>query len=677
MLSPLLSLFSTPSAGRRRGRISGFVVCLLVTSAAVAEGRSDELAVLEGPRALAPVDLADAPGATTVITAEEIAASAADNIFDLLRRVPGLSVRYTPMGGHLSIRSAGSSAFSVQLLLLIDGSPYNSPDKGGFPGHPNYHGFFPLHRIERIEVIRGPISVVYGPNAFGGVINIVSRKASDALGDRLEGSVQGMEVELGERSHLLGRYWMDYVKGPWELSAEVSHQGGIAPVRVTGDTNSQREGLYLSARRGNFMASALRQESSHDSFDFGGRASTHQAKSETTVVDAHYQRQVAGFAVEASATLNHHRGTTCAVCHNAGGEYPDRLETGSLFDEREEDTRLQLELRADRVVSAQQDVNFGMELAFDRIDRQVVELPGSPEEQRVLGLYTQHQWHSKKQRLHLLSGFRLDSLERLGSVLSPRIALVAQPSDSVMLRASVARAYRAPTWNERFIRQRFLPGLVADDAVVMVYGGPDTDRERIDSVEGGLAWQLSPRTTVRLDLFANEIHDLITLFPRLQEDPVRENQYVYGNRAESFDLRGGELSFDARPRSDLLLRLGFAHKDTSLPADSPDAAYASRNELSASVLYQPFDRWSLNLDASYKSSFLASFPDVFGVRRQDGYLLADAGLRRSFDVAGRRFHLGVLARNLLDEEAIETLVGTTFDTRLRGRQLVFEMRFDF
>jgi outer membrane receptor for ferrienterochelin and colicin len=77
------------------------------------------------PAPLLALPLSDAPGATFVITAEEIERSGAANIFELLRRVPGVDIRYTPMGGHIGIRSTGPSPFSEEVLLLIDGTPYN------------------------------------------------------------------------------------------------------------------------------------------------------------------------------------------------------------------------------------------------------------------------------------------------------------------------------------------------------------------------------------------------------------------------------------------------------------------------------------------------------------------------------------------------------------------------
>src|SRR6185503_2640977 len=82
--------------------------------------------------------LKTAPQAVTVITRQQIKEMGASTIGEALRFVPGVNARITPMGGVLGIRSLGPSPFTERVLLLIDGTPYNSPDKGGLPGHPAY-----------------------------------------------------------------------------------------------------------------------------------------------------------------------------------------------------------------------------------------------------------------------------------------------------------------------------------------------------------------------------------------------------------------------------------------------------------------------------------------------------------------------------------------------------------
>ena len=144
-----------------------------------------------------PILLSKAPGAVTVITEQQIEALGATSLADLLRLVPGANIRMTPMGNHISFRSFGSSVFSERVLFLIDGMPYNSPDKGGLPAHPGYE-LFPLELIKRIEVIRGPGSSLYGANAFGGTVNILTKSGRD-----FEGSKIGLKA--GQRETLRNR----------------------------------------------------------------------------------------------------------------------------------------------------------------------------------------------------------------------------------------------------------------------------------------------------------------------------------------------------------------------------------------------------------------------------------------------------------------------------------------
>src|SRR3990172_4408766 len=120
--------------------------------------------------------LKTAPHAVTVITRKQIEESGATTLSEVLRVVPGLNARLTPMGGQSGIRSFGTTPFSERVLFLIDGAPYNSPDKGGYPGHPAYEDFFPIEAIKRVEVIKGPGSALYGQNAFFGIINIITHE---------------------------------------------------------------------------------------------------------------------------------------------------------------------------------------------------------------------------------------------------------------------------------------------------------------------------------------------------------------------------------------------------------------------------------------------------------------------------------------------------------------------
>ena len=595
--------------------------------------------------------------------------------------MPGVDIRYTPMGGHISIRSTGASPFSEEVLLLIDGSPYNSPDKGGFPGHPNYSGFFPLDRIARIEIVRGPVSVLYGANAFGGVINIVSKKAADAVTDHIEGTAVGATVLWGSQSTFDRAARAALIRGGVEATLEVGAQDGRTPIALNEDADHSRNVAYLALRRGNLWGSALHQESRHGPLPFEG--TTRTARNTVDIVDAHYERKAAAWVVRGSATLNRYRGTTCAVCHNHGSGFPDSIATSEVGDEREVDQRIRLAGRADRTLTDRQDLTFGFEASRDSVQRRIVRLdlvdPAAPVDTRVGsgGVYLQHQWHLGDRRLHLITGARWDTMEDLGGKTSPRLALVAEPSATFTVRGSWSRAYRAPTWNERFRYQRFLPDELAPGLILALVGNTELERERIDAAEAGVSWRPHPGLVVKADLYHNRIDDFIELgAAAFVPGAPSQLRQPYVNREDAFTVRGGEITVLARPSRSVSLTAGYAYRDLTLDAGDPAAAYAPRSRATLAAAWTR-GRLSADLAGSYSSGYTVSFPDVFGVRRQREYALFDAALRYEVPVGKGKLGLGLVGRNLTDQHPRETFVAPEVDTRLRGRMVGLQVRADF
>lgn len=125
-----------------------------------------------------------APAVVTVINAEEIRARGYTSIADVLRVVPGFYDVYDLSTHNVGIRgiNGGARASGNVLKLMIDGHPVDfRPTTGNFFGEE----LIPLAAVERVEVIRGPASALYGANAFLGVVNIITRHGSDVGGARL------------------------------------------------------------------------------------------------------------------------------------------------------------------------------------------------------------------------------------------------------------------------------------------------------------------------------------------------------------------------------------------------------------------------------------------------------------------------------------------------------------
>jgi len=123
--------------------------------------------------------LSQTAAAVFVITAEDIQRSMATNIPDLLRMVPGIDVAQINANSWAIAARGLNGRFANELLVLLDGRSVYTPTTGGV--------FWdvldiPLADIERIEVIRGPGASIWGANAVNGVINIITKKASETQG---------------------------------------------------------------------------------------------------------------------------------------------------------------------------------------------------------------------------------------------------------------------------------------------------------------------------------------------------------------------------------------------------------------------------------------------------------------------------------------------------------------
>lgn len=126
-------------------------------------------------------DYLSAPGMLTVISAQELSRYGARNLHDAMRLVPSLQQVY-PQYGHRSavaIRGQLAGGTDKYLLMLLNGKPLRDPILYGV-NTPVYEGF-PLSVIDRIEIIRGPGAVVYGSNAFSGVMDIITKPVEDRV----------------------------------------------------------------------------------------------------------------------------------------------------------------------------------------------------------------------------------------------------------------------------------------------------------------------------------------------------------------------------------------------------------------------------------------------------------------------------------------------------------------
>ncbi|HET6256059.1 MAG TPA: TonB-dependent receptor [Puia sp.] len=155
-----------------------------------------------------PQQASQAPATITVITAQQIRERGYEQLEDALRDVPGIDMVHINGYAPTLIYFRGMyGAENTRALLMIDGIAENNILGSNDMAGPAYS----LHDVERIEIVWGPVSALYGENAYGGVINIISKKGAQASGFHAE---EG----LGSYSTRFEKLNAGFLKGRWEGS---------------------------------------------------------------------------------------------------------------------------------------------------------------------------------------------------------------------------------------------------------------------------------------------------------------------------------------------------------------------------------------------------------------------------------------------------------------------------
>ncbi|MBI5542280.1 MAG: TonB-dependent receptor [Deltaproteobacteria bacterium] len=139
---------------------------------------------------------AQTPAVVTVVSAEEIQARGYRSLAEVLRAVPGVYDVYDLVSHNVGVRgiNGGARASGTVSKLMIDGLAVDfRPSTGNFFGEE----LVPMEAVERVEIIRGPASALYGADAFLGVVNVVTRSGAQVRGAQLTGQVGSVRSNLG------------------------------------------------------------------------------------------------------------------------------------------------------------------------------------------------------------------------------------------------------------------------------------------------------------------------------------------------------------------------------------------------------------------------------------------------------------------------------------------------
>lgn len=182
----------------------------------------------------------DVAASVSIVTAKEIEVLTARTATDALAALPGTFVQQTGQFGRSDIDIRGLGDRGSRVAVLVDGRPEKMPLFSCTVTHT-----LPVNSIDRIELVRGPLSVLYGSDAMGGVINIVTRRAETPLDI-------SAKLEYGSFNTLHGRITAGTRQPRWHalFSADKAKSDGHLP-------NSQYNGNDISLRAGTNLLPSL------------------------------------------------------------------------------------------------------------------------------------------------------------------------------------------------------------------------------------------------------------------------------------------------------------------------------------------------------------------------------------------------------------------------------------
>jgi outer membrane receptor for ferrienterochelin and colicins len=478
-----------------------------------------------------------------LVSDTDLARRAVSTVDEAVNRAPGVLF----LNGQVNIR--GSSGFveglGSRVLLLVDGVPANQGDRGGIDWD-----MVPLAAVERVEVVKGAGSSLYGSAALGGVVNLITREIP--LG--LHGRVRATGGAYANPPSDVWRF-RDYTGGLGGLDATASYGRGALRGSLTlggrhsdGYREQDRSDQWESAGKAEWQprpgthVTAAGSWTSHQYQVFPtwcvlGTCDTRGQAFQPFMIDSSgrgsYTRSNKGHF---AATLD--RTVSTGFAWQARGSWLRTHFTDVNPDNWAVANRWGAELRGVGRNAGGRVVTAGVEAAHGDVTSDIF----GDHTQNEVGPYAEAE--QRIGRLRLTIGSRLDWLAVDGSeratVLSPRIGVVV-PSRVGTWRASTGRGFRAPTLAERYVSTRAFG--------FEVIPNPSLDPETAWSFEVGNALPL--RAWGRLDaaLFWTEARQLLEPTFVLVVDPVTKDtvQKIQIQNVSRAQLRGLDLSLTVTP----------------------------------------------------------------------------------------------------------------------------------
>ncbi|CAO3454402.1 hypothetical protein [Azospirillum argentinense] len=570
-----------------------------------------------------PQSTLTAPAFTTVITSEDLKKEgvASSGLPEILSRSVGVNDRTDGTGrDEVVIRGMGAN----YSLVLVNGRRVSTSDALWRGGDFDYHSI-PMSAIERVEVVRGPLSSLYGSDAIGGVVNIITKKPTDTWSGEINGDYRVVEPGRGGTQYRTGLY----AAGPIvdKVSASVSAEYFN---RQAWYDDSRYNGVVPVLEKKN-LANLLTTLA----FDV----------TENQTLEANYglnrdNRPRGYYDRWLSSQKQEIVRNTFGAAHRGNWGWGDTLLEANYEDGRIDDYNSSFNAPQQRHLKEKNLFLHGrsnFRLGFNRLTagaeyrKQTVEDPNTflqsgKSEIGQKAAYLQDQI-GLIDGLTLTVGTRYDHHEIFGGEFTSRANVVYALTDALSLKAGVSQGYKAPDAYQLSREYR----IVSCGGRCFLSGNPDLEPETSTNYEIGLETR-HDRWDGSVVLFHNKVKDMI----QAVYDPVAVARNW--SNINNVDISGVEVNGSVSLTPKLLLSGNYTYLYTE-QSNGAELDYRPRHKVNASLTWQALDNFSTSVSTSYTGRQLQ------GTSKMPGYTLLNWGV--SADVTDA-LTVGAGVKNITD-----------------------------
>ena len=591
-------------------------------------------------------EIKETPSAVEVITRADIDKMGAENLAQALKLALGIDIQENAMVGN---RSALRGMNTNQTLILIDGRRVRTENTS------ETMNYYELQRVnmddvERIEIVRGAVSSLYGSEALGGVINVIRKRPAEAQ--------TSVTLDWTTRQNDQGLRFDSGKVGKWAFSTSFKHMG----VRERGtDSVSNMYGKKYF-------------------FNIDGRMEVTKDKHLDVFFDYLKEDLEMKDSATQKTTYDHDRITTGAKYSGRDSRGDYEMQVYYTYFDKNQRTRK----RADSALSSFDDMTYNslifdgrrsMQIApnhlltvggeYRKEDYESTRIKGSKtttlegvtnqlgdSSMNFAALYVQDEWLVSP-RWTVIPSVRWDHSDVFGSEMTGKLGTTYKINKGLRFKANVGTAYRAPTASELYFDWRHTPAARVN---VHIVGNPDLKPEKALNFDLGIEGERG-KTFGKLTYFHNKVEDLInintvvTVIPGFP--PTRLMTGTYQN-IDNATIQGVELEAKQDLGNGFALRGLYTYLDAQDDKTNMRLMGRARHKASLQLSYDdPRHGWNATLWQDWISGY--RYAEQVGRGRAARTVYKDAALALTNFVVTKKFneqfsaYLGI--DNIFDKES--------------------------